>query len=275
MSSSSDLRMAGHVALVTGVSDGIGRALAEVLTSYGAHVIGMARRAEQGAALEEAVRESGQGSFTFVEGDVSKAADCERAVQTCVERYDRIDSLVNNAGITGSPNLGPLSETTEETWDRVHDVNLRGAFLMTRAVLPIMKRQSDGVVLNIASYCAYWGIEGLAAYNASKAGLLGLNNTIAVEGFPSGIRSNVIILGATDTAASSGSREAVRAKAKESKGPKALNLMAPRDVAQSLAVLCLPEARMITGAAITIDQAMVAGRAMGNLRRLLNGVELD
>jgi NAD(P)-dependent dehydrogenase (short-subunit alcohol dehydrogenase family) len=260
------INLTGKVVLVTGVSSGLGRAIVEVFTEGGAQVVGAARRAKEGEALAAKVAADG-GAFTFVGGDVADPKDWSRLVETCLEAHGRIDVLINNAAVTGEPDVSPVEDLKLETWDQVLAVNLRGAFLGCQAVLPVMKLQRDGVILNVASFNARFGLAGLAPYNASKAGLVQLSNSVATESHDFGVRSNAILLGGVQTEGGHATAIALGRLAKgdpaaqERDGAPGPAGADPRAVAEALAVLCLQEARLITGAEIAVDQAMLAGRA--------------
>src|SRR5437867_3290468 len=184
-----------QVALVTGGSSGIGLAIAQALVNAGVRVVVVGRnrtrlRAAVGELLAGAQGGSDERGATSrvlaVTADVSKPGDVRRAVQQTLARFGRIDVLVNNAGISGR---GRVEDLSERDWDRVLSVNLRGAFLCARAVLPSMKRQRRGYIVNISSLA---GKTGMAAYCASKFGLVGLSQSIGEEGAPWNIRATAI-----------------------------------------------------------------------------------
>ena len=170
--------LAGRVAIVTGGSRGIGAAIAASLAEDGAAVVGSGRGAER---RERTVKEL-EGLGRAAHGVVPEAAsreDCDRLVEAAKERFGRVDILVNNAGITRD---GLLVRMKDEDWDRVIEVNLRGAFLMTRAVTKAMVRQkSGGRIVNITSTAGVMGNAGQANYSAAKAGLIGLTKAAARE----------------------------------------------------------------------------------------------
>jgi len=170
--------LAGRVAIVTGGSRGIGAAIAASLAEDGAAVVVSGRDAER---LERTVKEL-EGLGRAAHGVVAEAAsreDCDRLVEAAKERFGRVDILVNNAGITRD---GLLVRMKDEDWDRVIEVNLRGAFLMTRAVTKAMVRQkSGGRIVNITSTAGVMGNAGQANYSAAKAGLIGLTKAAARE----------------------------------------------------------------------------------------------
>ncbi len=167
----------GRVAIITGGSRGIGRAVAQCLAEDGASVVVSGLDATR---LEAATKElEGFGAPVLgVVADVARREDVERLVDQAKERFARIDVLVNNAGITRDALLVRMKD---EDWDRVLDVNLRGAFLMTRAVAKIMMRQKGGRIINIASTAGVMGNPGQANYSAAKAGLIGLTKAAARE----------------------------------------------------------------------------------------------
>ena len=168
----------GKVAIVTGGSRGIGLAIAALLAEDGAAVVVSGRDADR---LQRAVKElEAQGRVAHaVVADAASREDCDRLADAAKERFGRIDVLVNNAGITRD---GLLVRMKDEDWDRVMDVNLRGVFLLTRAVTKAMVRQkSGGRVINITSTAGAMGNAGQANYSAAKAGLIGLTKAAARE----------------------------------------------------------------------------------------------
>jgi len=168
----------GKVAIVTGGSRGIGLAIAALLAEDGAAVVVSGRDADR---LQRAVKElEAQGRVAHaVVADAASREDCDRLADAAKERFGRIDVLVNNAGITRD---GLLVRMKDEDWDRVMDVNLRGVFLLTRAVTKAMVRQkSGGRVINITSTAGVMGNAGQANYSAAKAGLIGLTKAAARE----------------------------------------------------------------------------------------------
>jgi NAD(P)-dependent dehydrogenase (short-subunit alcohol dehydrogenase family) len=256
--------------LVTGITSGLGAGVMRVFSSLGATVVGCARRADRGAAFAEELR--GQGhDVTFVEADVTRDADRRRLVATCLARTGRLDILVNNAGMLGE--LARVEEVTPADWDAVLAANLTSAFGLCQLALPPMRRQRDGVILNISSINAVVGVTQMAAYCSAKAGLTHLTRVIAAEAVQDNVRANAIILGGVRSEMTEhlsalllqraeGTAPAERVAAAQARR------MAPDDVAQALAALCLPEARLITGSEIAIDQAVTAGAAIS---RILHG----
>jgi 3-oxoacyl-[acyl-carrier protein] reductase len=171
-----EMMLKDKVAIVTGASRGIGRSIAEAFLAAGGKVVISARSA---AALEElAACLRQRGEVLAVAGDVSSASDADRLVEAAVAAFGRVDILVNNAGITRD---GLLLRMKDDDWDAVLNINLKGAFLCTRAAAKLMSKQRFGRIVNISSVVAEMGNAGQANYCASKAGLLGLTKSVARE----------------------------------------------------------------------------------------------
>ena len=190
--------LAGRVAVVTGASRGIGRATAEAAAKAGAHVVIAARDRE---ALEETARRihESDGEATPVATDVSRADDVD-ALFTSAERIGRPTALVCAAGVLTRV---PFEDTTRQTWEETLGVNLTGAFLCCRRAFAAMRRAGGGRIVTIGSLSGIYATEkfpGLAAYNVSKYGVIGLTEAIAVEGRPHGITALCVSPGAVDTA---------------------------------------------------------------------------
>lgn len=167
----------GKVAIVTGASRGIGRAVALALAGEGASVVASGRSAEALEQLAGEIRAEG-GAALAVPGDVASSADADLLVERAVAAYGRVDILVNNAGITRD---GLLLRMKDEDWEAVLDTNLKGAFFCTRAAARIMSKQRAGRIINVSSVVGEMGNAGQANYCASKAGLLGLTKATARE----------------------------------------------------------------------------------------------
>ena len=187
--------LAGKVAVVTGASRGIGRAVATVLAEDGAGVVVSGRDADRLASASREIEALG-GSVLGVVADAASREDAERVVDAARERFGRIDILVNNAGITRDTLLVRMKDAD---WDEVMQVNLRGAFLMTRAVAKTMIRQKSGRIVNISSTAGAMGNAGQVNYSAAKAGLVGLTKAAARELAHWGILVNAVAPGLIDT----------------------------------------------------------------------------
>ncbi len=165
------------VAIVTGASRGIGRSIALSLAAQGAKIVASARNAQLLDELVEQIKTL-NGEAIGVAGDVARTADADGLIDAAVKAFGRVDVLVNNAGITRD---GLLLRMKDDDWDTVLDVNLKGAFLCTRAVAKVMSKQRSGRIINISSVVGEMGNPGQANYCASKAGLLGLTKSVARE----------------------------------------------------------------------------------------------
>jgi NAD(P)-dependent dehydrogenase (short-subunit alcohol dehydrogenase family) len=248
------MRFRERVVLITGGSRGIGRAAAEAFRREGARVALTARdpaRGRQTAAdLQDAL---------VVPADVRSHADCDRVVTATLERFGRLDVLVNNAGVIYRDRT--IDRLTEADWDETFDVNVKGAFLMTRAALPAL-RAARGTVVNVASYTGLVGFAGAAAYAASKAALVNLTRSLALDHAPDGIRVNCVCPGSVDTdmihaawAAFPDPADARRAW--EAKHP--LGRIATADeVAAAILFLASDDAGFVTGVALPVDGGITA-----------------
>lgn len=189
--------LAGRVAIVTGASRGIGAATAEAIAAAGAHVMLAARDGDALEARASTIRQAG-GQATPVPADVSKAGDVERLF-TAAGRKGSVTALVCAAGVLTS---APFAETTPDIWEETLAVNLTGAFLCCRAAFGPMLETGEGRIVTIASLSGVYATEkfpGLAAYNVSKYGVIGLTEAIAVEGKGHGISAICVSPGAVDT----------------------------------------------------------------------------
>ena len=185
----------GRVAVVTGAGRGIGRAIATELARRGFAVLAAARTRSEIEDLCNTQTQSGSGEITALECDVRHRESVENMLAACHTRFGRLDVLVNNAGVG---KFASLAETTDEIWDAAIDTNLRGAFLCSRAALPMLV-ESRGIIVNISSVAAVRGFSSFSAYSASKAGLLGFSRAIREDLRKSGVRVTVVLAGATAT----------------------------------------------------------------------------
>ncbi len=248
-------RFAGKVAIVTGAASGIGRATALALADEGAAVALVdVDRAAGEDALREAVSRGARA--IFVEADVSKETDARRLVDQAVTAFGGLDILVNNAGVAFA---APATETSEADWDHVMGVNLKGAFLCSKAAVPAMARRGGGAIVNIGSVAGARAPRRSVAYSVSKAGLAALTRAMAVDHAAEGVRVNSVAPGMTDTPMLRRAAEAVSPgdpQAAFEAWAKGLPLARPGtadEIAAAVLFLASPAASFITGAVLDAD----------------------
>jgi NAD(P)-dependent dehydrogenase (short-subunit alcohol dehydrogenase family) len=246
----------GKVALITGAASGIGRAAALAFAREGARLVLADREREAGERAALAAREAG-AEACFCHADVSQEADVEAMVRLAVESGGRLDCAVNNAGISGPS--GPLHRLDLEHWNRTLAVNLTGVFLCLKHEIPVMQRQGAGAIVNTASGAGLVAAPGLAAYCASKHGILGVTKTAAVETAGSGVRINAVCPGSIDTpmlrAAMADSPQLEQLVLASQPGGR---LGRPEEIAEALLWLCSDRACFVTGAALAVDGGALA-----------------
>ncbi len=234
----------GKTVVVTGSARGIGKVIAEKFAALGANVV-ISDLDQQ--AVETVAREMGDKSAGF-KADVTKQADIDSLFEKTLERFGRVDVVVNNAGITRDTLMIRMDE---KDWDMVLDINLKGAFLVTKSVARIMMKQRSGRIVNISSIVGITGNAGQVNYSASKAGLIGLTKSAAKELAPRGITVNAVAPGyiATEMTA------ALSEEAREGFLGRVLIKRpgTPEDVASAVSFLASDEASYITGQVLSVD----------------------
>jgi NAD(P)-dependent dehydrogenase (short-subunit alcohol dehydrogenase family) len=239
------LRLADKVCIVTGAGSGIGRASAQLFAAEGARVVA--------ADLEG----------TPYRVDVSDEEETRSLVDAVVDEYGRIDVLFNNAGVAG---VGDLEETSLELWEHVMRVNVRGVFLMSRAVAPVMIAQRSGSIVNMSSAIAETGLARRVSYAASKGAVLALTKSMQVDLAAHGVRVNALMPGTIMTPFverylresyddPEAGRRAIRSRQLTGE------LGAPEDVARAALYLASDESRFVLGSGLVIDGGMTAGKA--------------
>jgi NAD(P)-dependent dehydrogenase (short-subunit alcohol dehydrogenase family) len=250
-----------RVALISGGASGIGRATAARLAVDG---LRLALVDIDGPGLAQAVSELAEPDAAHaIVADVRSVADCERAVAEAVAWGGRLDVLVNCAGVWVQ---GPTETMTEDDWDRVVDVNLKGTFFLCSRAIPALVA-SGGCIVNVSSDAGLWGNKGAAVYSASKGGVTVLTKALAVELAERGVRVNAVCPGDVDSPMiafqartyGGGDPDGYLADLLAAYPQRPARFIRPDEVAELIAFLCSDRATPITGAAISIDFGLTAG----------------
>jgi meso-butanediol dehydrogenase/(S,S)-butanediol dehydrogenase/diacetyl reductase len=248
------MRFENKVVLITGGTRGIGFATAKLFAQEGAQVVIVGR---DQAKITKAAREvPGRGEA----GDVSSAADCERIVTQTLSLHGRLDILVNCAGIIYRNRT--VEQTSEEEWDRTFDVNVKGSFLMSKYALPAL-RETKGCIVNMSSYVGLVGFAGTSAYAASKAAIINLTRSMALDHAKEGIRINAVCPGSVDTemihTAWQQFGDVEEAKKLWAEKHPLGRIASADEIGRAILFLASQEASFITGAALPVDGGITAG----------------
>lgn len=255
-------RLEGKLGLVTGGSSGIGRAIAERFANEGAAVaVGASSNREGAAETLRRVRAAGSDGAVVL-GDVSQVDEARRVVEDAVAALGGLDIVVNNAGIDIDTGPRPAADFEVETWDRLIAVNLRGPFLVSKFAIPHLLERGGGALLGIGSVAGLYAWEGDCAYNAAKAGLHVLAQTIAIDYAKQGIRSNCICPGVIATelheAYVAGSEDARAEEERLLARHPVGRFGRVEEVAALAATLCSDEVSFVTGALVPLDGGFTA-----------------
>ena len=241
----------GKIALITGAARGIGQAIAFDLAARGADIVVCDIKAEWLTETAEGVEKLGKKAYCF-ELDVTNAEAVQKVVNDIAAATGRIDILVNNAGITRD---GLLMRMSEEDWDAVLTVNLKGTFVCTKAVSRIMMKQRSGSIINIASVVGLMGNAGQANYAASKGGVIAFTKSVAKELSSRNIRANAVAPGFISSKMTDALSDDVRQKMLDAIPLSSFGT--PQDVANAVAFLASDQSSYITGQVISVNGGMV------------------
>ena len=248
------MRFENKVVLITGGTRGIGFATAQLFAQEGARVVIIGR--EAGRTTEAAREIPGRGEA----GDVSKSVDCERIVAQTLGLHDRLDVLVNCAGVIFRNRT--VENTSEEEWDMTFDVNAKGTFLMSKYALPSL-RETRGSIVNVSSYVGLVGFAGASAYAASKAAILNLTRSMALDHAKEGIRVNAVCPGSVDTdmihAAWQKFGDVGQAQKLWAEKHPLGRIASPEEVGGAILFLASEQASFVTGVALPVDGGITAG----------------
>jgi 3-oxoacyl-[acyl-carrier protein] reductase len=244
------MRLENKVAIITGAGSGIGKETALLFGKEGAKVVVADMNESAGEETVAQIKKNGEGFF--VKLDVSNREQAKQVVKITLEKYGRIDILINNAGIVQD---AFLSKMTEEQWDKVIDVNLKGVFNCTQAVVEVMMNQGKGVIINTSSIVGLNGNVGQVNYSATKAGLIGMTKTLAKELGRKGIRVNAVAPGFIATPMTSNVPEKILEMMKEKTPLRRLG--EAKDIANAYLYLASDDANFVNGAVLCVDGGLI------------------
>jgi NAD(P)-dependent dehydrogenase (short-subunit alcohol dehydrogenase family) len=245
---------ARRIAVVTGGASGIGSATAERLAADGFVLAVLDMDGDGAARAAKAAGEDGLG----LEADVSDEGSVSRAFARILSELGPVDVLVNNAGVTGGPAATTCHETPVEAWDQVFGVNVRGAFLCTRAVLPSMLERRSGHVITVASAAGIVAFPGRCAYTASKGAAVLFTKSLAVDYAASGIRANAVCPGMAETPMTKWRLDVPELRARVEAGIPMGRVAQPEEIADAVALLASDRLAYMTGHALVLDGGWTA-----------------
>jgi 3(or 17)beta-hydroxysteroid dehydrogenase len=249
-------RLAGKVAIITGAASGIGQATAKLFAREGAKVVAVDMEEQAGKQTAESIIAEG-GEATFIKADVTVSTQVQNAMKATVQKYGKLDILVNNVGISPT---GTVVDTKEEVWDRIIDTNLKGVFLGSKYAIPEMK--NGGVIVNMASISGLVARQGEAGYDASKGGVVMLTRAMALDHASQNIRVNCVCPGTIWTPLIQRIVEESDNPAESRKNFERLHPMGrlgkPEEIAYAALYLASDESSFVTGSALVVDGGRTA-----------------
>jgi NAD(P)-dependent dehydrogenase (short-subunit alcohol dehydrogenase family) len=249
------MRLSDRVVLITGGNRGIGLSTAKLFAKEGEQVIILGRDSAKGESEAALIPNA-----KFIQGDVTKADDCRRAVDESMKTFGGLDVLVNCAGIIYRNRT--VEQTTEEEWDATFDVNVKGTFLMCKHAMPAL-RERKGCIVNLSSYVGMVGFRGASAYAASKAAIINLTRSMALDHAREGVRVNAVCPGSVDTemihAAWKNFGDVEKAQRLWAEKHPLGRIAQPEEIARTILFLASDDASFITGTTLAVDGGILAG----------------
>lgn len=258
------MKLAGKVAIISGAGSGVGRATMLLFAREGAKVVGCGRTAASGEETMALVREAG-GDGCFIAGDVRLSSDVERVVTETVERYGRLDILVNNASVGYSypGSMDALVDTPEADWDDVISINLKSVYLMSKFSIPEMRKAGGGAIVNVASIGGVRGMPDAHAYSAAKGGVVNLTRSMAITYGPEKIRVNCMAPGGINTPMVASRMPEINMLLAD---PATATMVSPMgrigeadEMAKAILYLASDDASYTNGALLVVDGGSIAG----------------
>ena len=230
--------------VITGGTSGIGLATANIFLKNGWNTVLIGRDAEKGMQVEQQLGETyAPAQVAFIQADISKSSEVEHVKQITLNKFKTVDAIINNAGIVIH---GEVHETSEEDWDKIFDVDVKGTFLVSKAFLPTMIEQDHGSIVNISSVSGMAGDRAMVAYNAAKGAIINMTRAMAIDYGKDNIRVNVVAPGPTNTPLFH------QDKQKFAKNSPLNRIVEPEEVAAAIYFVASPAASAITGEVIPV-----------------------